>query len=1135
VDGDEDEDGEAAASATATHNQPLHSRVAELIAKRKARQQASDNKYPKASSRAVATNASSSASASADVDSSAVAAAAAAGIPESEARKAFDSYDVNGDGVLDMQEFTVYLTSVFFALQHTEAFQAHGVSPIDMAAATAAQCFAEADADGNGVLSFDEFKDWYSANPTSMGISADASGLISESEAHQLFESFDVNGDGVLDMMEFTAYLTSVFEALSQTEDFQAHGVSPSDMAYATAAECFEEADSDHNGTLSFDEFKVWFRNHPSNGATVAALVANERGQIHEVEAKQVFDSFDANGDGVLDPEEFTVYLTSVFEALAHTEAFQAHKVSPIDMAAATAAQCFAEADADGNGVLSFDEFKNWFRQPGHSVAPHKISANDHGLIEESEARKAFESFDVNGDNVLDFEEFTAYLTSVFEALQHTEDFQAHGVSPEEIAKATAATCFEEADTDGNGVLSFAEFKDWFRTSEDASTPKSGSEEQSKGAEALMNYLEQAQACLEQAAFVLDGEGFDASPDWWLHFTPIVANNAGVEGALPGRLSVFAQQGLAAARHGLGFDSSCTMSAAANGRGSGGGGGGDTKSLIRAALHREEALALLLLGDPAGGVAALDAALGFDADGTGALGGKGFVWGLKARVLEVCSNNNTNGGGGFEPESASETALVCLLRANQLAPGASVVLQDALDDALAANGMDGALSEASSNAGNSPKQQQQQQQQRFQQPRDYDYPPSPSSSSAGGGAAAAAAAAHKALHQKGSVTQDQARDLFHHFDSNGDGVLDLGEFTTYLTSVFDALGHLDSFQAHGATPQEMATATANVCFHEADADGNGTLSFEEFQDWFQTTPMAHAAASAAATANSGVAGGVGEEEDPEYPPVTSAASSSAHNYHKAAAAPSSFSYGSNSSNNNTTTTKEAVAEALKEAELEKAHAVAEVRIRMREILRDEVASLTLQHSEEQASLKKLLEEQEVLFSRAQGQFEGQVAEEQSYERQRRDSAQRQVEVELEATKRKAAEQLSTLQASAYAAARQAEKEAQEASAKAVALAKAEMRQEVAQLEDALAKTSSRCVAVSQAHASLHDQLVEMKGNIRVVCRVRPSMGLVRGACVAQRSSPYEVTLANKTTAASYTFDQVSCGCGMCGLACVGCV
>jgi Ca2+-binding EF-hand superfamily protein len=105
---------------------------------------------------------------------------------------------------LDYGEFTAYLTSVFEALSHTPAFQAHGATPAQMAAATAEQCFEEADDDGNGTLTFDEFKAWYEASPAAFRRSssmtpADPNGFLNESDAAALFDEYDANGDGVLD------------------------------------------------------------------------------------------------------------------------------------------------------------------------------------------------------------------------------------------------------------------------------------------------------------------------------------------------------------------------------------------------------------------------------------------------------------------------------------------------------------------------------------------------------------------------------------------------------------------------------------------------------------------------------------------------------------------------------------------------------------------------------------------------------------------------------------------------------------------------------------------------------------------------------------------------------------------------
>jgi Ca2+-binding EF-hand superfamily protein len=92
-------------------------------------------------------------------------------------------------------------------------------------------------------------------------------------------------------------------------------------------------------------------------------IALNSDGTAAAGEARGLFDRFDNDLDGELDFEEFTNYLTSVFEAMASTAAFQAQALTPAEMAKETATECFEEADLDGDGALTFDEFKTWYLQ----------------------------------------------------------------------------------------------------------------------------------------------------------------------------------------------------------------------------------------------------------------------------------------------------------------------------------------------------------------------------------------------------------------------------------------------------------------------------------------------------------------------------------------------------------------------------------------------------------------------------------------------------------------------------------------------------------------------------------------------------------------------------------------------------
>ncbi|OQR85508.1 hypothetical protein ACHHYP_11745 [Achlya hypogyna] len=81
---------------------------------------------------------------------------------------AFKLYDTNGDGVISLEEMTNYFTCVFavvFALDPSRQAAMGGIPSTDLAVMTATQAFADADKDGNGELSYDEFKEWFAESP----------------------------------------------------------------------------------------------------------------------------------------------------------------------------------------------------------------------------------------------------------------------------------------------------------------------------------------------------------------------------------------------------------------------------------------------------------------------------------------------------------------------------------------------------------------------------------------------------------------------------------------------------------------------------------------------------------------------------------------------------------------------------------------------------------------------------------------------------------------------------------------------------------------------------------------------------------------------------------------------------------
>ncbi|RHY39265.1 hypothetical protein DYB38_008154, partial [Aphanomyces astaci] len=105
------------------------------------------------------------------------------------------------------------------------------------------------DADQNGVLNALELKTGLSVlcHPDPYGNSVRAS-----------FNLMDSNGDGHISLPEMTLYLRCVFRVLHGVTN--AHvPVAPDVLAALTAQNMFDEADLNHDGKISFDEFYAWY------------------------------------------------------------------------------------------------------------------------------------------------------------------------------------------------------------------------------------------------------------------------------------------------------------------------------------------------------------------------------------------------------------------------------------------------------------------------------------------------------------------------------------------------------------------------------------------------------------------------------------------------------------------------------------------------------------------------------------------------------------------------------------------------------------------------------------------------------------------------------------------------------------
>jgi len=133
----------------------------------------------------------------------------------------------------------------------------------------------------------------------------------------EAFALFDKNGDRAISSGE----IGTVFKSL---------GLNPSKVQID---QMIKEFDRDGNGEIDFGEF-------------VTMMTDKMRRPDTEEEIRQAFLMFDSDRSGYISVAEFMYVLGKLGEKLSVDEA----------------EEIISEADADGDGQISFEEFKNMFK-----------------------------------------------------------------------------------------------------------------------------------------------------------------------------------------------------------------------------------------------------------------------------------------------------------------------------------------------------------------------------------------------------------------------------------------------------------------------------------------------------------------------------------------------------------------------------------------------------------------------------------------------------------------------------------------------------------------------------------------------------------------------------------------------------
>jgi len=267
---------------------------------------------------------------------------------------------------------------------------------------------------------------------------------------------YDINEDGYIQPDEMVNYLSSVFKVLYETSPDirQQMGVSPLQLAVATTKQCFETCDVNHDGKLSLDEFKVWYKN--PGQTSLNQMLSHPIITIDEARkltcldcqsSENLFELFAESADenGLISRRAFN----SCFQYLMSSNpAGAAYSIANKERAKLVIDLLFDIFDEDKNGYVDYSELASGLSVLAAGTRDEKVQA-------------AFELYDSNGDGVISLEEMVRYFTAVFRVLYGLDQTKqgSLGISPEDLALVTAKQAFQEADTNRDGKLNFEEFQ----------------------------------------------------------------------------------------------------------------------------------------------------------------------------------------------------------------------------------------------------------------------------------------------------------------------------------------------------------------------------------------------------------------------------------------------------------------------------------------------------------------------------------------------------------------------------------------------------------------------------------------------------------------------------------------------------
>ena len=205
------------------------------------------------------------------------------------------------------------------------------------------------------------------------------------------------------------------------------------ELPHAQMKELLATFDEDGDGEIDYDEFVREFTDDSdplADAWTLQSKLAVVDSDIAEIELNEAFAKLDYDGDGSITHDEFRAGLRRIGVIL------------PIG----TVKELIKTFDADGDGMIEWQEFVHEF-----GTKPHQLQAMLLAQGQKSDARqeiltRIWKRVDADGSGALDREEVRQVLIQMGR--------------PEEDIDLDAA--MEELDADGDGEVDFGEFEAWF-------------------------------------------------------------------------------------------------------------------------------------------------------------------------------------------------------------------------------------------------------------------------------------------------------------------------------------------------------------------------------------------------------------------------------------------------------------------------------------------------------------------------------------------------------------------------------------------------------------------------------------------------------------------------------------------------